>query len=161
MLLYFQEIFHGKEGDTQPARPLLDQIHRLSLDVFEFGRLIGQGCNAAVYEAKVKTNGYYERILFRDKIINFRWRCKLVIVCVNKKKKRKLILDEILKTKYISLKWNTLQCHQGQWSCDLYTKSIRYRYFIVSPAKHSGTQGSLCPASVCLSVHLSVRVSVW
>ena len=79
MLLYFQEIFHGKDGDTQPAHPLLDQIHRLSLEVFEFGRLIGQGCNAAVYEAKVKTDGNYGRKLF-NKIINFRWGFKFVII---------------------------------------------------------------------------------
>lgn len=34
--------------------PLLQQIQELSLDQFEFGQLIGQGCNAAVYEACLK-----------------------------------------------------------------------------------------------------------
>ena len=29
-------------------------------------------------------------------------------------------------------------------------------FLFVSPAKHSGTQGSLCLASVCLSVRLSM-----
>ena len=55
----------------------------------------------------------------------------------------------------------------GQWtlskfsttvnsSLEIYSISLTVS-FIVSPAKHSGTKGSLCPAYVCLSVRLSVR----
>lgn len=29
------------------------KVQRLSLNMFEFGRHIGQGCNAAVYEARL------------------------------------------------------------------------------------------------------------
>lgn len=34
--------------------PLMQKIQELSLDFFEFGQQIGQGCNAAVYEARIK-----------------------------------------------------------------------------------------------------------
>jgi len=44
----FQKIFSHREG----KQSLVEQVQKLSLDVFEFGNLIGQGCNAAVYEAK-------------------------------------------------------------------------------------------------------------
>lgn len=37
------------------SSPLLQKIQELSLEQFEFGQLIGQGCNAAVYEACLKT----------------------------------------------------------------------------------------------------------
>ncbi|XP_060584840.1 serine/threonine-protein kinase Pink1, mitochondrial-like isoform X2 [Ruditapes philippinarum] len=44
-----------KATDTVRS-PLLEKIGQLSLEQFEFGQLIGQGCNAAVYEAHLKTD---------------------------------------------------------------------------------------------------------
>ncbi|KAK3106120.1 hypothetical protein FSP39_013147 [Pinctada imbricata] len=46
-----REVFKDREVS---APSILTVVQKLSLGTFEFGQLIGQGCNAAVYEAKLK-----------------------------------------------------------------------------------------------------------
>ncbi|OWF55383.1 serine/threonine-protein kinase PINK1, mitochondrial-like [Mizuhopecten yessoensis] len=42
-------------GERQEKRSILDNVQQLSLGAFDLGNLIGQGCNAAVYDAKLKS----------------------------------------------------------------------------------------------------------
>ncbi|KAL4221655.1 positive regulation of cristae formation [Mactra antiquata] len=45
---------------------LLQQVQALSLDKFEFGQMIGQGCNAAVYEACLKNDEIVDSVVNQE-----------------------------------------------------------------------------------------------